>query len=302
MDTGTNTTGGQQETPKWKPISRNHRRVLGVLVEKAKTTPNGYPLSLNGLCTGCNQKSNRSPQMDLTPEDVEDALEELRAWALTGEVHGDGRVVKYRHYMKEWLGVDGTELAVMAELLLRGTQTVGELRGRAARMAGSALPDMSALRPVIDSLIQKGLVIALTPPGRGQTVTHALYLENELDKVTSQHGATVAAAAVPPARSTSSPAPPPTPIADGDLRTKLTSCGPRSPSCARKSKTSGATSTTEAAAYRVRKDQQAQTRCTRFRNGADHISRGELVAVPDQEVAAVGNAVAIEVAGGPIGS
>jgi uncharacterized protein YceH (UPF0502 family) len=218
----------QQTTePKWKPIPKIHRRVLGVLVEKAKTTPNGYPLSLNGVITGSNQKSNRSPKMDLTPEDAEDALEELRTWGAVGEVHGDGRVVKYRHYMKDWLGVDGTELAVMAELMLRGAQTVGELRGRAARMAGSTLPDVSALRPVLSSLMEKKLVASLSPPGRGQIVTHTLFLESEMDKVKSTHAATgaetAAAPSAPAASRSATPTPPAAAASSTNVATSSTS-------------------------------------------------------------------------------
>jgi uncharacterized protein YceH (UPF0502 family) len=86
--------------------------------------------------------------------------------------------------MYEWLGVDKAEAAVMTELLLRGSQTVGELRGRAARM--EPIADLAALQPLLQSLIQKGLVISLTPQGRGQIVTHALYLPEEMEKVRSQ--------------------------------------------------------------------------------------------------------------------
>ncbi len=173
---------------KWQPLTAIQRRVVGVLVEKAKTTPDGYPLSLNALVNGCNQKSNRSPQMNVEPDDVEEALDQLRAMGAIGEVHGGGRVVKYRHYMKDWLGVDGTELAVMAELLLRGAQTLGELRGRAARMAHDQLSDVSSLHPVLQRLTDAGLMIALTPEGRGQIVSHALYQPNELEKAKRQAG------------------------------------------------------------------------------------------------------------------
>ena len=161
-------------TANWKPISAISRRILGVLVEKAKTTPDAYPLSLNALTTGCNQKSNRDPVMNLSTEEVEDALEELRSQGALAEVHGDGRVVRYRHYMKDWLGVDGVELAIMTELLLRGTQTVGELRTRASRMAPSQLPDLASMEPVLQALMDRKLVVAVTPPGRGQLVTHGL--------------------------------------------------------------------------------------------------------------------------------
>jgi uncharacterized protein YceH (UPF0502 family) len=199
-----NTTGpesGSQE-PKWQPLTALERRVVGVLVEKAKTTPDAYPMSLNALTNGCNQKSNRHPQMDVESDDVEEALEGLREKGAVGEVHGGGRVARYRHYLKDWLAVDGTELAVMAELLLRGDQTVGELRGRAARMAAGQLPDLGALRPVLQSLIEKQLVLELTPPGRGQLVTHNLHLESER-----------AAAPQPPAAHPGPrrPAPPPDP-------------------------------------------------------------------------------------------
>ena len=188
--------------PKWQPLTAIQRRVVGVLVEKAKTTPDGYPLSLNALVNGCNQKSNRAPQMTVDPDDVEEVLDQLRAMGAIGEVHGGGRVIKYRHYMKDWLGVSGTELAVVAELLLRGAQTVGDLRGRAARMAQDQLADVGALRPILKGLIDLGLVLSLTPEGRGQIVSHALYQENELEKVRRLAGseAAAAAAAAPVAR------------------------------------------------------------------------------------------------------
>jgi len=174
-----------QGPPRWQPVSAIERRVLGVLVEKAKTTPDAYPLSLNAITTGCNQKSNRHPAMQLEPEDVEAALERLREAGAVGIVQGYGRVSKYRHYLYEWLGVDKVELAVMAELLLRGAQTEGELRAHAARM--EPIADLSALRPVVAALKSKGLVLALTPEGRGHVVAHTLYLPAELEKVKAQY-------------------------------------------------------------------------------------------------------------------
>jgi uncharacterized protein YceH (UPF0502 family) len=165
--------------PQWKPVGALDRRVAGVLVEKAKTTPEQYPLSLNALVNGCNQKNNREPQMQVVPEDVEEALERLRGVGAVVEVQGGGRVAKYRHMMYEWLGVAKVELAVMAELLLRGAQTEGELRGRAARM--DPIADLAALRPILESLRAKGLVASLTPEGRGHVITHALYLPEEME-------------------------------------------------------------------------------------------------------------------------
>src|SRR5581483_4994519 len=167
--------------PRWQPVTAMDRRVLGVLAEKAKTTPDAYPMSVNALCTGANQKNNRHPLMNLQPDDVEASLERLRPLGAVAEVQGGGRVLKYRHYLYDWLGVDKVELAVMTELLLRGAQTVGELRGRAARM--EPIADLAALRPVLDSLRAKGLVLALSPEGRGQVVSHALYQPQELEKV-----------------------------------------------------------------------------------------------------------------------
>src|ERR1700730_8776997 len=119
---------GDQQQPRWRPLSAIDRRVLGVLAEKAKTTPDGYPMSINSLRSGCNQKSNRHPLMELELEDVEESLTRLRAAGAVAEVQGSGRVLRYRHYMYEWLGVEKVELGVMTELLLRGAQTEGELR------------------------------------------------------------------------------------------------------------------------------------------------------------------------------
>lgn len=167
--------------PRWQPLEAIERRVLGVLIEKAKTTPENYPMSLNAIRVGSNQKNNRAPLMQLDDDHVEAALETLRRAGAVAEIQGSGRVHKYRHLAYEWLGVDKVELAVMAELLLRGAQTVGELRGRAARM--EPIKDLSDLRPVLDSLETKRLVAYLSPAGRGAMVTHALYQEREMDKV-----------------------------------------------------------------------------------------------------------------------
>jgi uncharacterized protein YceH (UPF0502 family) len=101
-------------------------------------------------------------------------------------------VPKYRHHAYEWLGVEKTELAVMTELLLRGEQTLGELRGRAARM--EPIADTAALKPVVDGLVKKGLMLELTGPGRGQIVSHGLYKERELNELKAKF-----AGYVPPA-------------------------------------------------------------------------------------------------------
>ncbi|MEX2559738.1 MAG: DUF480 domain-containing protein [Pirellulales bacterium] len=185
--------------PRWSAsggLAAIDRRVAGVLVEKAKTTPDAYPMSINAICTGANQKNNRDPVMQLEPDDVEESLDRLRALGAVAVIEGSGRVSKYRHYLYDWLGVDKVELAVMAELLLRGPQTEGELRGRAARM--EPIADLTALRPVLASLKAKGLVIPLTPEGRGHVVTHALYPPAELERLRSQRAGSAAPLAETP--------------------------------------------------------------------------------------------------------
>ncbi|HUT08902.1 MAG TPA: DUF480 domain-containing protein [Thermoguttaceae bacterium] len=197
----------EQSPPRWEPIGAIDRRVAGVLVEKAKTTPDGYPMSLNAIRNACNQKSNRAPAMHLEAEDVEESLDRLRKLGAVGMIEGYGRVSKYRHYLYEWLGVDKVELAVMAELLLRGAQTEGELRGRAARM--EPVRDLGELRPVLASLKSKGLVVGINSEGRGHVVTHALYRPQEMEKLKSQYGGAFAEASSVAA----SPEPPHVPVA-----------------------------------------------------------------------------------------
>ena len=180
-------SAGAPAPRKWRALESIERRVLGVLIEKAKTTPEAYPLSINAVRTGCNQKSNRAPFMQLEESPVEDALETLRKSGAVSQIQGTSRVDRFRHLAYEWLGVDKVELAVMAELLLRGAQTVGELRGRAARM--EPIKDLGELQPILDSLVAKGLVTYLSPPGRGSVVSHSLYLDREMEKVRREAGA-----------------------------------------------------------------------------------------------------------------
>ena len=185
MDQSPNEPHAAPPQRRWQPLGSIDRRVLGVLAEKAKTTPDIYPMSLNAICTGCNQKSNRSPLVQFEPSEVEESLDRLRELGAVGLVEGYGRVQKYRHYLYEWLGVEKVELAVMTELLLRGDQTIGDLRARASRM--EPLADLAALRAVLDSLKAKGLVIALTSEGRGHVVTHALYKPREIEALKAKY-------------------------------------------------------------------------------------------------------------------
>ncbi|MCU0707409.1 MAG: YceH family protein [Pirellula sp.] len=180
-ETPTNTTPAAPATPEWKPLSAKQRRVLGTLMEKSKTTPDAYPMSFSGLMTGCNQKSNRAPITNYTAEQVETIVDELRSLGAVFIIQGSGRVTKVRHNAYAWLGIQKVEGAIMTELLLRGEQTLGELRTRASRM--EPIPDLDDLRKIVDALKQRDLIVELSPPGRGQIVSHNLYPEWELESV-----------------------------------------------------------------------------------------------------------------------
>lgn len=192
----------------WPVLDINERRVLGVLVEKAKTTPDSYPLSLNALTAGCNQKSNREPVMNLTDLDVEDTLLRLQKRGLVIKVTSS-RVDRWRHQLYEAWHLDRIDLALLTELLLRGPQTEGELRTRASRM--EPFDDIEALRKAVKPLAERGLVVYLTAQGRrGTALTHGFHAPEELERLKKRFGAGVdseegsspvpsAALAIPPA-------------------------------------------------------------------------------------------------------
>lgn len=167
----------------WVPLSPRERRVLGVMVEKAKTTPEYYPMTLAAIVTGCNQKSNRDPVTNYDADDVEDILQDLRHKGAAVKIEGSGRVVRWKHTLYDWLKVSKVELAVLAELMLRGMQTEGDLRARASRM--EPLPDLTALQAALEALAGRDLVIFLSPPGRkrGVLVSHGLYPPAERERV-----------------------------------------------------------------------------------------------------------------------
>ncbi len=117
-------------------LSPDECRVLGTLIEKAQTTPAQYPMTLNGLMRGCNQTSGRDPVTNFDEDRVFDAVDQLRRKNIVREAMlSDSRVAKYRHVARETLGVNTEELVLLAELMLRGPQSAGELRSRASRMA-----------------------------------------------------------------------------------------------------------------------------------------------------------------------
>ncbi len=169
--------------PSWVPLSPRERRVLGVMVEKAKTTPEYYPMTLAAIVTACNQKSNRDPVTNYDQDDVEEALQGLRKKGATILIEGGGRVVRWKHNLYDWLKVSKVELAVLAELMLRGPQTEGDLRARASRM--EPLADLGVLRAILEGLMPRKLVHFLSPPGqkRGVFVSHGLYPPEEFERV-----------------------------------------------------------------------------------------------------------------------
>lgn len=134
-------------------LSPVEARVLGCLVEKELTTPEYYPLSLNALTNACNQKSNRDPVVALEEDDVVKALDGLRFKQLAVVSADGGRVPKYRHILAEKLQLVEPELAVICELLVRGPQTVGELRSRGERMHPFA--DLAAVEEALSELMER---------------------------------------------------------------------------------------------------------------------------------------------------
>lgn len=167
----------------WTALPPIERRILGVLVEKQKTskTADSYPLTLNALVTGCNQKSNRDPVLDLDEVEVEEGLNGLQQKGLVERMTG-GRAERFRHKLYEAWTRNGPELAVLAELLLRGAQTKGDLRGRAGRM--DAIDTLDALDALLKSLAARGLVAFLSDPDRrGALVTHGFHTPDELSRL-----------------------------------------------------------------------------------------------------------------------
>ena len=173
--------------PTWEPLSVVERRVLGVLVEKNKTTktPDTYPMTLNSVTVGCNQKSNRDPLLELDSDEVEEALDGLMKKGLTIKQQG-GRADRWRHLLYDAWSPTKVELAILAELLLRGPQSEGDLRVRASRMDGIA--GLDTLRAILQGLCERNLAVYLSPPGRGAMVAHGFHTPEELATVRGASG------------------------------------------------------------------------------------------------------------------
>ncbi|MGH9640192.1 MAG: YceH family protein [Bryobacteraceae bacterium] len=160
-------------------------RVLGALLEKEAATPDYYPLSLNALVNACNQKSNREPVVNYIEDDVSDAILRLREKKLAVEITGGGRVSKYGQRISETLNLGRRELAALCTLLLRGPQTLGEIKDRSERM--HAFADLAEVERVLEKLGEwpgGGLVakLARRPGQKEARYTHLLAGEPAADE------------------------------------------------------------------------------------------------------------------------
>jgi uncharacterized protein len=197
-----------------EPLAAVERRVLGVLVEKALTAAAPEPLTLNAIVTGSNQKSNRDPVMALEEPEADGALERLQQKGLVFRITG-GRAERWRHNLYDAWQVSKPELALLAELLLRGPQTAAEARSRASRMEPL---DHEAATTTIKGLVDRGFVVWLTPEHRrGAVLTHGFHSEDELSRLrAAPTGAVAVEAAARPAQAASPP-----PASDGRLEQAL---------------------------------------------------------------------------------
>ena len=150
-------------------------RVLGALIEKQRTTPDQYPLSLNAIRLACNQSTNRDPIVEFDEATIREALERLSRRRWTRLASGAGsRATKYRHLLDEALGLDVAEISVLTVLMLRGPQTPGELRARTERL--HRFDGSDELRETIERLAARGLVagIGRRPGQKEERYAHLL--------------------------------------------------------------------------------------------------------------------------------
>jgi uncharacterized protein len=164
-------------------------RVLGCLLEKQRTTPDAYPLSLNALRLACNQSTNREPVVHYDEAKIRDALDRLQRKGLTRLASGAGsRAAKYRHLLAEALPLSAAEHATVCVLMVRGPQTPGELKQRGERM--HAFPDLAAVHATLDGLIERGLVARLERrPGHKEERYAQLLQGDAEDEAPSQFAA-----------------------------------------------------------------------------------------------------------------
>lgn len=188
-DASTGASGAPPSEPVF--LAAAERRVLGTLIEKNLSTPDYYPMTTKALVAGCNQKNAREPVSSYTEDDVRAALGSMQLKRLVLAVRVDtGHATRWRHELDRKWGIQGRELAVLCELLLRGPQTEGELRARAARMR--AFPEIESLHESFERLREapQTLVVRLSPEGsvRGVRHAHALYPPDEMETVLRSEG------------------------------------------------------------------------------------------------------------------
>ncbi|MEQ9103218.1 MAG: YceH family protein [Rhodothermales bacterium] len=173
----------------FEPLSPEAVRVLGVLVEKELSTPEYYPLTLNSLTNACNQKSNRDPVVAYHESEVRYAIEELEKRRLIGHVTGAGsRAEKFRHTLAESMGLSERERAALAVLLLRGPQTIGEVKGRTGRMAEfDSLDDAADVLRALRDREEPLLVQLPMQPGKKEArLLHLLGGEPDLEALEAE--------------------------------------------------------------------------------------------------------------------
>lgn len=188
--------------PATRPLTPNEARVLATLMEKARTVPDSYPMSLNGLLTGCNQKTSRDPVMNLSDAEAQEALDSLKLLSLAFESSGS-RTTRWEHNFQRGVGVPEQSAVLLGLLMLRGPQTAGELRINAERWYRFA--DISSVEAFLDELqersAEKGgpLVVQLprAPGAREQRWAHLLC--GPVDTSSSAAPAATSAAGSPPA-------------------------------------------------------------------------------------------------------
>ncbi len=156
-------------------------RVLGCLLEKQRTTPDAYPLSLNALRLACNQSTNRDPVVDYDEAAIRDGLHRLERRGLTRLASGAGsRAAKHRHLLAEALPMQPAEQAILCVLMLRGSQTPGELKQRTERMHRFA--ELADLQETLERMIERGLVARLARrPGQKEERYEQLLQKDEAD-------------------------------------------------------------------------------------------------------------------------
>ena len=172
-------------------LTADEARVIGVLIEKGQTTPDQYPLTINAVVNGANQKNNRDPMTNIDDGAALSALIGLRNKGLVVQQDSPGqRAPRFRHSFKEGLGVNTPEMVVLAELLLRGPQTLGELRGRASRM--HPIESLEMAKNIVQQLIDKPepLVKQIAPSPGSRAERYVQLLCPELHEIGEAENAT----------------------------------------------------------------------------------------------------------------